>query len=100
MSVPGFLSYDYISHIIAAGVTIGVEVHTNVGRIDAGVETEGHIYIMEFKIGRSEETLGQIKMKKYYEPFLTSGKPITLVGTGSHKTAQNITAYQSESLVR
>jgi hypothetical protein len=39
------------------------------------------IYIFEFKLnGTKEEALRQIKEKKYYEKYMSLGKPIYLVG--------------------
>jgi hypothetical protein len=89
-----FLSVEYDLHInqeryyqtifylifTLLGFKIRAEVKTNRGRIDAVVET-GTIYIFEFKLnGTKEEAMEQIKTKKYYEPYLSSGKPIILVG--------------------
>jgi hypothetical protein len=81
-----------------SGVSILPEPETNIGRIDALVETERFIYIMELKIGTSREALDQVKEKKYYEPFLTSGKLITLVGIGIEPAKRNITDYLWEQL--
>jgi hypothetical protein len=71
---------------------------SNIGRVDAVAETETHIYIIEFKIGTSKEALKQIKEKKYYEPYLTSGKVITLLGIGIDPEQRNIATYISEQL--
>lgn len=80
------------------GIAVQPEKETNIGRIDAVAETEARIYVMEFKIGTSEEALTQIKEKRYYEPFLTQGKPITLVGIGIDPSIRNITDYLHEEL--
>lgn len=79
-----------------AGITIQTEKETNIGRIDAVAETGEHIYILEFKIGSSEEALAQIKEKKYYQPFLASGKGITMVGIGIDTGERNLLPYCSE----
>jgi hypothetical protein len=83
-----------------AGITIQPESESNIGRVDAVAETETHIYIIEFKIGTSEEALKQIKEKKYYEPYLASGKVITLLGIGIDPEQRNIGTYISEQLTR
>ena len=64
------------------GVHIKVEVGTNIGRIDGVIETESHIYIMEFKVGKASEALDQIKEKKYYEKYLSTPKKIKIIGVG------------------
>ncbi|MBK9500919.1 MAG: ATP-binding protein [Leptospiraceae bacterium] len=62
------------------GFKIRTEVKTNLGRVDAVVESNS-IYIFEFKLsGTKEEALTQIKTKKYYEKYLNKGKDIYLVG--------------------
>ncbi|MBP7284153.1 MAG: ATP-binding protein [Leptospiraceae bacterium] len=62
------------------GFKISTEVKTNLGRVDAVVESNS-IYIFEFKLsGTKEEALAQIKTKKYYEKYLNKGKDIYLVG--------------------
>ncbi|MBP9123787.1 MAG: ATP-binding protein [Ignavibacteriaceae bacterium] len=63
------------------GVEVEAEVNTNIGRIDGVIEFSDRIYIIEFKYNHpAEEGLKQIARKKYYEKFLTKGKPICLVG--------------------
>jgi len=79
-----------------SGVSVYPEKETNIGRIDAVAEGENVIYIMELKIGTSEEALNQIKEKRYYEPYLTSGKSIMLVGIGIDPSIRNIADYISE----
>jgi len=82
------------------GITIKSEVQTNLGRIDAVVETEDNIYIMEFKVGTAEEALIQVKEKKYYERYLTSQKAVRLIGIGFDTTQRNIGDYKIEELQR
>ncbi|HLP61391.1 MAG TPA: PD-(D/E)XK nuclease domain-containing protein, partial [Candidatus Deferrimicrobium sp.] len=78
------------------GIEIQLENETNIGRIDAVAITENQIYIMEFKIGTSEVALKQVKEKKYYEPYLTSDKPIVLIGVGINPEIRNITDFRAE----
>jgi len=73
-----------------AGISILSEIETNIGRIDALIETKEKIYILEFKIGTSEEALQQIKEKRYYESFLTGNKRIGLIGVGFDEQSRNI----------
>ncbi|HRG77641.1 MAG TPA: PD-(D/E)XK nuclease domain-containing protein [Leptospiraceae bacterium] len=69
------------------GFKISTEVKTNLGRVDAVVESNS-IYIFslvetsrDLSLPRpKEEALTQIKTKKYYEKYLNKGKEIYLVG--------------------
>jgi ATP-dependent exoDNAse (exonuclease V) beta subunit len=82
------------------GIKIKSEVHTNQGRIDAVIETEDNIYIMEYKLGTAEQALAQIKEMKYYEKFLISKKNIKLIGIGFDVEKNNIRNYKIEALQR
>jgi hypothetical protein len=72
------------------GAEISVEIVTDKGRIDGVLECDERIYIIECKYGESEQKMDiltqnairQIHEKKYYEPFLSSGKKILLLGIG------------------
>jgi hypothetical protein len=84
-----------ILYFIGVGVT--PEVRTNEGRIDAVMETPDHVYVMEFKRDRSAaEAMAQIKDKKYYEKFLSSGKKITLVGVNFDSEKRTIAEWVTE----
>ncbi len=83
------------------GVRQQVEVHTNSGRIDAVLEDKKTIFICEFKMGSSgtaQEAMNQIHEKKYYEPFMTSGKQIFLLGISFDEKKRNIGEYLIEIL--
>jgi len=76
------------------GVYIKVEDHTSKGRIDAVIETQNHIYVMEFKMGTSDEAISQIERMKYHEKYLSSGKSIQLIGVGFDQEEKNISDYK------
>jgi len=78
------------------GFDIVSEDLTNVGRIDAVIRLANHIYIMEFKLGTSDEAIAQIKEKKYYEKFIIEKKDIILVGVGFDNNNRNIGDYKFE----
>jgi hypothetical protein len=80
------------------GAAVKSEDPTNIGRIDAVVETGNRIYIMEFKMGSQQEALEQIKEKKYYEKYEGKGKEIVLMGIGFDPEKRNIGNYLLESL--
>jgi hypothetical protein len=81
------------------GAAVKAEDPTNIGRIDAVLETGNIIYIMEFKIGSEQEALEQIKEMKYYEKYLNKGKEIVLMGIGFDPEKRNIGNYLLESLL-
>lgn len=80
------------------GVHIKVEVGTNIGRIDGVIETESHIYIMEFKVGKASDALDQIKEKKYFEKYLTTPQKIKIIGVGFDSEERNIKDYLVEEI--
>lgn len=80
------------------GIDIQSEVQTNLGRIDAVIQTGTHNYIMEFKMGTAEEALQQIKDKQYHQPFQTSPNPTTLIGAGFNPQIRNIDTYLTEPI--
>ena len=75
------------------GAAVRGEDPTNIGRIDAVLETGNKIYVMEFKMGSEQEAIAQIKEKKYYEKYLNSGKEIVLMGIGFDPEKRNISNY-------
>ena len=80
------------------GISIQAEVETNKGRIDAVVELEETVYIMEFKLGDAGKALEQIKEKRYFEKYLSSSKEIILMGVGFDVDERNIGDYKVEPL--
>ncbi|MCP4154226.1 MAG: ATP-binding protein [bacterium] len=80
------------------GFVVRPEDQTNVGRIDAVLETESKIYIMEFKVGSAQEAMKQIKTKKYFEKFQATGKAIILMGVGFDPEKRNIGDFLLERL--
>jgi Predicted AAA-ATPase/PD-(D/E)XK nuclease superfamily len=81
------------------GADIIVEQPTNIGRIDAVIQTKNTIFVIEMKINASAESaLQQIKNKKYYQPYETLGKHIILVGIAFDTTLNNISEIKHETL--
>ena len=63
------------------GADIRSEEPTNIGRIDAIIETKDSFCIVEFKIrGTADDALAQIEETKYYQPYQGLGKKIVLFG--------------------
>lgn len=92
--------YQTIIYLVLrlVGVDILAEQETNIGRIDGVIETGKFIYLMEYKIGKAQDAMAQIKAKKYHEKYLASGKDIILIGVGFNPEQKNIGDYLVESL--
>jgi hypothetical protein len=92
--------YQTVIYIVLMliGIDIKTEIETNLGRVDAIIETGTHLYVMEFKLGTAEEALIQIKEKRYYERYLPSPKGIKLIGVGFDPERRNLGEYRIEDL--
>ncbi len=92
--------YHTIIYVILSliGVNIDVEIATNQGRIDAVVQTDTDIYIIEFKLGSSQEAMDQIKSKNYHQPYSNSPKPITLLAIGIDPKTRNLLPHITQRL--
>jgi hypothetical protein len=64
------------------GAKIDLEVLSDKGRVDAVLEMEKFIYIIEFKMGKAGDALKQIREKRYWEPYTGMGKELYLLGAG------------------
>lgn len=63
------------------GAQMDVEVRTATGRIDAVVENDDAIYVMEFKFNRSAaEALAQIEELGYLKPYMKDSRRLVAVG--------------------
>jgi len=107
-SVPYFMHERYPEQFFHAaihllftymGLRVHSEVHTNDGRVDAVVETDTRVYILEFKLDRSaEEALAQIRTKKYYQAWWHLGKPVVGIGVNFSSETKNVEAWQAEEM--
>jgi len=81
------------------GAAIHNEVHINNGRIDTVIVNKDHIYIFEFKMEQAADlAIAQIKEKGYANPYLSDGKPITLIGINFSKAERNIVEWKEETI--
>lgn len=78
------------------GFNIESEVETNIGRIDAVIEFNDKIVILEFKVSSTEIAISQIKEKKYYEKYLIKEKEIYFVGVSCNLKEKNINDWKIE----
>ena len=73
------------------GLNLQAEVQTNQGRIDCVIETDKHIYVIEFKLnGTKEDALAQIKQMNYAHKYQLSKKQIIAVGVEFDAQSRNI----------
>jgi hypothetical protein len=98
-SVPGVLIkntteayYHIYIHIVLKliGCDIKSEVSTNIGRIDAVLEFDKIVYIIEFKLSNAEDALKQIKDKHYQDSYMHLSKEIFLLGMSFDKIQKNV----------
>lgn len=86
-----YLVFQYLGQFIEA------EVHTSDGRIDALVETDNRLYILEFKLDKSaEEALRQIHEKNYIARYRSRGKPITAIGVNFSSESKSVEDWKAE----
>ncbi len=79
------------------GIRMPVEVSTQEGRIDAVVETDSHIYILEFKKNRkAAAAIEQMKEKNYAAHYSLSKKQIYLIGVCFTMQKKGISDYLIE----
>jgi hypothetical protein len=82
------------------GFDILAEVSTNLGRIDAVIELDKIVYILEFKMNEADTAIQQIKEKKYYEKYEGKSKKIVLVGVAFDRNHRNIGGFKLENYKR
>lgn len=83
------------------GADIVVEQATNIGRIDAIIQTKDCCFIIEFKINSSaQKALEQIENKKYFQPYEALGKKIILVGIAFDTHIKNVSEIKYKNLIQ
>lgn len=88
-----YLTFRYL------GVYIESEVNESDARLDAVVQTGVHIYIFEFKLGRSvKEALDQIRKKGYADKYRHEGKTIIGVGVNFSTEQKTVEEWKAEEV--
>ena len=89
-----------LARLMRRQVVAAVEERTSEGRIDLAVETDRHVYVMEYKVDKSAEAaLRQIKEKRYADKFrLEKGKTIHLLGIAFSSTGHTVQDWKEEVL--
>lgn len=81
------------------GIRMQAEVTSQEGRIDAVVETDGDIFIFEFKKNRKADTaIQQMEDRHYAELYALSKKKITLVAISFNLQKRGISDFQIKPL--
>ena len=91
--------YQTIFYVVLRlmGAEVAVEVPTNIGRIDAFLETASTVYIFEFKLNKTAQSaLDQIKEMQYYQKLLHLNKSIYMVGVNFDTPKRNIDDWVCE----
>ena len=90
--------YHSIIYLILelSGMKVLAEYATNQGRIDAVLEVEDYIYIMEFKMTEADLAIKQIKEKQYYQRFLSGDKAVILLGVAFDAENKNLGEWKME----
>lgn len=81
------------------GFKLDVKVNSNLGRMDAVIETDTVIHIMEFKVnGTAEERLAQIKKKDYVGKYEMKRERVVIYGVEVDAEIRNIGVVLSEDV--
>jgi len=92
-----FLSTFYLV-IKMLGFNIETEIMTIDGRIDAVLQTDSTIYIIEFKTSNTKKAIDQLFEKQYHLKYTTDKRPINLLGIDFDTENKCIADYKLRSL--
>lgn len=88
-----FLVFQYLGQFIEA------EVNTSDGRIDAVVQTDTHVYVIEFKLDESAEAaLAQIRDKGYPDKFKSTKKTLLALGINFSSEQKRVSEWKVEAV--
>ncbi len=93
----GYYVSIFYAYMKGLGVDVVGEDVTNKGRIDLTVIFPEAIYVMEFKVDGGDG-LKQLKEKRYFEKYLSYGKPIYLVGIEFDSKDRNVKKVEWEKV--
>lgn len=93
--------YQTIFYVLlkVIGADIIVEQPTNIGRIDAIIQTKDTCFVIEMKINDTADVaIKQIRTRKYYQAYELLGKKIILMGIKFDTELNNISEFKYEDL--
>jgi len=94
--------FQTIIYLVCSFLNLNVraEVSKHKGRIDLLAETEGFLYLMEFKLeDTAEHAIAQIKDREYAQAYKNSAKRVLLVGIGFGKEERNVESWEVEEWI-
>ena len=78
------------------GQYVESEVRSAVGRADAVIRTESHIYVFEFKLdGSADEALEQIDRKGYLVPYAADGRKLVKIGVNFDSSTRTVGSWKA-----
>jgi len=80
------------------GFNIETEVMTIDGRIDAVLQTDTAIYVIEFKTGNTKKAIDQLIEKQYHVKYATDRRPKILLGIDFDAENKCIADYRIENI--
>ncbi len=89
--------YHTLIHLLFTylGIYIQSEVNSSKGRVDALVETQTHIYLLEFKLDKSAaKAIEQIKEKGYAEQHMQKNKKVIALGINFSSKNKCVTDWE------
>lgn len=95
--------FHAVMYILMAYMQMSVqaEVSHHKGRLDLIAETDGFLYLMEFKLDEPiEDAIAQIRNRQYILPYQNSPKTIFLVGVNFSKEERNVENWEAEEWKR
>jgi Predicted AAA-ATPase/PD-(D/E)XK nuclease superfamily len=94
--------YHSLVHLMLnyLGTNVQSEISTNRGRLDAVLQTEKYIYILEFKFNKSAQTaLRAIEKRGYAQQYAQSQKEVIAVGINFSSATKNINQWRRKILI-
>jgi len=77
------------------GKFVRCEVHSAKGRADCILETDGYVYLFEFKLdGSADEALAQIEERQYAAPYAADPRKLFKIGVNFDSAARNLTEWK------
>lgn len=78
------------------GVNIQCEITKHKGRLDAVIEVENYVYIMEYKLEDAATALKQIKDQKYAHSYRNTPKEVVLMGVAFDRAKKEVKPIEWE----
>ncbi len=93
----GYQGMFYAFFLLMGAVEIQAEEQTLLGRIDAIIELEDSVYVIEIKVDQSSgKAIKQIKEKRYYGKYINTDKIIHIVGINFSSSDRQIKDWKEE----